>query len=1312
MATAVAAAVSSLRGARAQEADWLWLVKAMRAEFPLVSNPQLTDDILARFARSESAREREFFQRMEDRLRQKIPAALASADPQGAVNAVLANEANFLQAHEQAAATRVHAAIRRGQVKALSPDGAFWRLGPLVKEHTPDCVALATVGWWPWEVLDRIHPPMHPGCACELLTRGEAIDLGLMNNVLPDTSNAVERADEIARAYGIIQEAYWLETDSVAAIVEAVAGFTELIHVLQPRPRRMLASGLDLPRVIDYSTGTEMEPAAGAMTMALREADTETPKQRTGVMVALYPSTDVARDLSLTKGEHPDTLHVTLGYLGKSTELQGEDAAIQTVRRWAEDCPPLEGEVSGFGYFLGNPAAAGGKVTYASVDLPELPHQRQRLVDELSASSLPPRTDHGFTPHMTLDYASRRPALTKAVPLTFQKVTLVWGDNQYSFPLTGKPMADQIMEGLVDYAKEELERAGLFSKDSDYEGMLGDEILKIVKVFAKGGHSGGSAAVTTAALEKLLRYQPLTPLTSDPSEWNDVSKETGRPLWQSRRNPAAFSEDGGKTWEIMEASETLPLTVLDLEELGYDKRYAKGTIYGGRFMPKRGGFAPRVPIKDIMHGILGVPKPTQRGTRPGKRGMASPPIPQEPHVPTPPTPSAVPTPSPARRLSTPPPNFAAAAEDVRGVMEQLAAKHHVHMKLGDITPEGFDTEGWRDFHGQVRVGAEGAAALQRYAEMQARGQRVDDDTAGATYHTLRTLFHEAAHSVNPLAQSDYSDSANFALEEALTEEMAHVLTVDYLRTNGMHDALRWLARKPHDPRAQGTYRPQRAALATILDRAQVPVGDRAELLHQLSFTMRPQQRRTVLAGLTAKALNISPDTAQARNAKTLRNSVELDPIGQGASVLRPGNEVDTRSRIGPGAKVSVGGGRYEGTVRDAGFDSEGRWMVEVETTNAKGDKTWRYPTPEEVEVVKDAPKRKLRGDNVEGPVREGDMIKVTQANGQTEEMQLRRVEAPDALGWAAEATNAAGQPVLLRSSSVKEIKRVKPPKAKREKKAKAKAAPKERTPKPKRERKVKLEDVSGPLGFDARNYQDPRRSLITKIRAMRKGETLELADGSKIVRGQRGDSAVIVRPDGTGRRYATSSQLSNDEIKGVAERHGLRWDTETKKRAEPKGMASPALSGERHQLQPGAWSPAVHATTKQRADTLRSDGAGDLLGGGLYGRGFYASETKQGDESYGPVEVPIEVKLDNPVKDDGGKGSEVLREVGDEVRAEIAAEGKDPVEEAEDWDRKLTEKLQARGYDGVWQATNGVMQDSGGDYYVAFDPKAIRVREG
>lgn len=95
---------------------------------------------------------------------------------------------------------------------------------------------------------------------------------------------------------------------------------------------------------------------------------------------------------------------------------------------------------------------------------------------------------------------------------------------------------------LVEHARRELQ---LIGEDPDFA----EAIVKAVEGFCTYRHSGGSASVAAAVLERLLRFEALAPLTSDPDDWEDRSEyNDGKPIWQNRRDSRALSGDGGKTW--------------------------------------------------------------------------------------------------------------------------------------------------------------------------------------------------------------------------------------------------------------------------------------------------------------------------------------------------------------------------------------------------------------------------------------------------------------------------------------------------------------------------------------------------------------------------------------------------------------------------------------------------------------------------------------------------------------------------------------------------------------------------------------------
>jgi hypothetical protein len=101
---------------------------------------------------------------------------------------------------------------------------------------------------------------------------------------------------------------------------------------------------------------------------------------------------------------------------------------------------------------------------------------------------------------------------------------------------------------LVEHARRELTRIG---EDAD----LIEGIVHVVQAFADCRHSGGSAPYAIAYLERLLRFEPLSPLTDAPDEWEDRAEISRYPLWQNIRDSRAMSGDGGRTYWMVNESE-------------------------------------------------------------------------------------------------------------------------------------------------------------------------------------------------------------------------------------------------------------------------------------------------------------------------------------------------------------------------------------------------------------------------------------------------------------------------------------------------------------------------------------------------------------------------------------------------------------------------------------------------------------------------------------------------------------------------------------------------------------------------------------
>jgi hypothetical protein len=112
----------------------------------------------------------------------------------------------------------------------------------------------------------------------------------------------------------------------------------------------------------------------------------------------------------------------------------------------------------------------------------------------------------------------------------------------------------------VKWAIDELKYAKLLDNDDDpelekefieYNKMVAESVISVLKEFSKAGHSGFSSSMAIELLNKLLKYQNLTPLTDNPEEWMDIADMMdGNIMYQSRRNPACFTENMKQYYNI------------------------------------------------------------------------------------------------------------------------------------------------------------------------------------------------------------------------------------------------------------------------------------------------------------------------------------------------------------------------------------------------------------------------------------------------------------------------------------------------------------------------------------------------------------------------------------------------------------------------------------------------------------------------------------------------------------------------------------------------------------------------------------------
>jgi len=109
-------------------------------------------------------------------------------------------------------------------------------------------------------------------------------------------------------------------------------------------------------------------------------------------------------------------------------------------------------------------------------------------------------------------------------------------DRRAEFPQWRDSDYDASFESnLVLHAMRELSGMGYPGSDKMNRQMAYD-IMDLVIRFSQQGHSGMSASYSLQTLQRLLNFENLNPLTTDPADWIGV----GDMIWQNRRRGEAF----------------------------------------------------------------------------------------------------------------------------------------------------------------------------------------------------------------------------------------------------------------------------------------------------------------------------------------------------------------------------------------------------------------------------------------------------------------------------------------------------------------------------------------------------------------------------------------------------------------------------------------------------------------------------------------------------------------------------------------------------------------------------------------------------
>lgn len=100
------------------------------------------------------------------------------------------------------------------------------------------------------------------------------------------------------------------------------------------------------------------------------------------------------------------------------------------------------------------------------------------------------------------------------------------------------------------HAMREFKAVGYIPLDQPQEDgpdkWMQENVLELLRVFAKQGHSGLSAPHCIEMFHKLAMFEPLCPLQGTDDEWNEV----GDGHWQNNRCSHVFKDADGRAYDI------------------------------------------------------------------------------------------------------------------------------------------------------------------------------------------------------------------------------------------------------------------------------------------------------------------------------------------------------------------------------------------------------------------------------------------------------------------------------------------------------------------------------------------------------------------------------------------------------------------------------------------------------------------------------------------------------------------------------------------------------------------------------------------
>lgn len=136
---------------------------------------------------------------------------------------------------------------------------------------------------------------------------------------------------------------------------------------------------------------------------------------------------------------------------------------------------------------------------------------------------------------------------------------------------------------LKEHAIQEFKAAGWYALDDAMQKMAMANLLELLSVFGKQGHSGSSAPYVLKAFKKLAAYEPLVPLEGTEDEWKDVGYGT----YQNKRCGHVFKSADRFEGRAYDTEAVIFYDVLDNGDRSYYTNSGSARPIKFPYMPER-----------------------------------------------------------------------------------------------------------------------------------------------------------------------------------------------------------------------------------------------------------------------------------------------------------------------------------------------------------------------------------------------------------------------------------------------------------------------------------------------------------------------------------------------------------------------------------------------------------------------------------------------------------------------------------------------------------------------------------------------------